>query len=286
MPIISLKNVSHTYSEGTPLSVSAIRNINLDIESGELVGIIGHTGSGKSTLVQHLNGLLKPTEGTVIIDGTDIWANKKKIRSVRFKVGLCFQYPEYQLFEETVFKDISFGPRNMGLSDEDIKKSVLRATEYVGLNKDLLNKSPFDLSGGEKRRVAIAGVMAMNPQILILDEPTAGLDPKGRKEILDMIVDYRKKTGSTVLLVSHSMEDVAGIASKILVMNKSEVVMYDSVENVFSRADELESMGLSVPQITRIFMQLKAKGIPVEIDVYTVKDGCKRLVSLLKGGNV
>lgn len=286
MPIISLKNVSHTYSEGTPLSVSAIRNINLDIESGELVGIIGHTGSGKSTLVQHLNGLLKPTEGSVIIDGTDIWANKKKIRSVRFKVGLCFQYPEYQLFEETVFKDISFGPRNMGLSDEDIKKSVLRATEYVGLNKDLLNKSPFDLSGGEKRRVAIAGVMAMNPQILILDEPTAGLDPKGRKEILDMIVDYRKKTGSTVLLVSHSMEDVAGIASKILVMNKSEVAMYDSVENVFSRADELESMGLSVPQITRIFMQLKAKGIPVESNVYTVKDGCKRLVSLLKGGNV
>ena len=286
MPIISLKNVSHTYSEGTPLSVSAIRNINLDIESGELVGIIGHTGSGKSTLVQHLNGLLKPTEGSVIIDGADIWANKKKIRSVRFKVGLCFQYPEYQLFEETVFKDISFGPRNMGLSDDDIKKSVLRATEYVGLNKDLLNKSPFDLSGGEKRRVAIAGVMAMNPQILILDEPTAGLDPKGRKEILDMIVDYRKKTGSTVLLVSHSMEDVAGIASKILVMNKSEVAMYDTVENVFSRADELESMGLSVPQITRIFMHLKAKGIPVESDVYTVKDGCKRLVSLLKGGNV
>lgn len=286
MPIISLKNVSHTYSEGTPLSVSAIRNINLDIESGELVGIIGHTGSGKSTLVQHLNGLLKPTEGTVLIDGADIWSNKKKIRSVRFKVGLCFQYPEYQLFEETVFKDISFGPRNMGLSDDDIKKSVLRATEYVGLNKDLLNKSPFDLSGGEKRRVAIAGVMAMNPQILILDEPTAGLDPKGRKEILDMIVDYRKKTGSTVLLVSHSMEDVAGIASKILVMNKSEVAMYDTVENVFSRADELESMGLSVPQITRIFMQLKAKGIPVESDVYTVKDGCKRLISLLKGGNV
>ncbi len=286
MPIISLKNVSHTYSEGTPLSVSAIRNINLDIESGELVGIIGHTGSGKSTLVQHLNGLLKPTEGTVVIDGTDIWANKKKIRSVRFKVGLCFQYPEYQLFEETVFKDISFGPRNMGLSDEDIKKSVLRAAEYVGLKKDLLYKSPFDLSGGEKRRVAIAGVMAMNPQILILDEPTAGLDPKGRKEILDMIVDYRKKTGSTVLLVSHSMEDVAGIASKILVMNKSKVAMYDTVENVFSRADELESMGLSVPQITRIFMQLKAKGIPVDSDVYTVKDGCKRLVSLLKGGEV
>lgn len=286
MSIISLKNVSHTYSEGTPLSVSAIRNINLDIESGELVGIIGHTGSGKSTLVQHLNGLLKPTEGTVEIDGENIWANKKKIRSIRFKVGLCFQYPEYQLFEETVYKDISFGPKNMGLSDDEIKRSVLRAAEYVGLKKELLDKSPFDLSGGEKRRVAIAGVMAMNPQILILDEPTAGLDPKGRKEILDMIVDYRKKTGSTVLLVSHSMEDVAGIASKILVMNKSKVAMYDTVENVFSRADELESMGLNVPQVTRIFMQLKAKGISVESNVYTVSDACKRLVSLMKGGNV
>ena len=193
MPIISLKNVSHTYSEGTPLSVSAIQNINLDIESGELVGIIGHTGSGKSTLVQHLNGLLKPTSGTVEIDGEDIWANKKNIRSVRFKVGLCFQYPEYQLFEETVYKDISFGPRNMGMSKEEIKLSVLRAAEYVGLKAELLGKSPFDLSGGEKRRAAIAGVMAMNPKILILDEPTAGLDPKGRQEILNMIVDYRRK---------------------------------------------------------------------------------------------
>ncbi|MBQ3498741.1 MAG: energy-coupling factor transporter ATPase [Clostridia bacterium] len=286
MPIISLKNVSHTYSQGTPLSVSAIENINLDIESGELVGIIGHTGSGKSTLVQHLNGLLKPTQGTVEIDGEDIWLNKKKIRSVRFKVGLCFQYPEYQLFEETVFKDISFGPKNMGLSKEEIKNSVLRAANYVGLKEELLNKSPFDLSGGEKRRVAIAGVMAMNPKILILDEPTAGLDPKGRKEILDMIVDYRKKTGSTVLLVSHSMEDVAGISSKILVMNKSKVAMYDTVDNVFSRAEELENMGLNVPQITRIFMKLKAKGVSVDSNVYTVNDGCKRLVSLMKGGNV
>ena len=286
MPIISLKNVSHTYSQGTPLSVSAIENINLDIESGELVGVIGHTGSGKSTLVQHLNGLLKPTQGTVEIDGEDIWLNKKKIRSVRFKVGLCFQYPEYQLFEETVFKDISFGPKNMGLSKEEIKNSVLRAANYVGLKEELLNKSPFDLSGGEKRRVAIAGVMAMNPKILILDEPTAGLDPKGRKEILDMIVDYRKKTGSTVLLVSHSMEDVAGIASKILVMNKSRVAMYDTVDNVFSRAEELESMGLNVPQITRIFMKLKSKGVPVDSNVYTVNDGCKRLVSLMRGGNV
>ncbi len=284
MPIISLKNVSHTYSEGTPLSVSAIQNINLDIESGELVGIIGHTGSGKSTLVQHLNGLLRPTAGTVEIDGEDIWANKKKIRSIRFKVGLCFQYPEYQLFEETVYKDISFGPRNMGMSDEEIDSSVLRAAEYVGLKKELLEKSPFDLSGGEKRRAAIAGVMAMNPKILILDEPTAGLDPKGRQEILDMIVDYRHKTGSTVLLVSHSMEDVAGVATKILVMNKSQVAMYDTVENVFSHADELEQMGLNVPQVTRIFMKLKAKGIDIATNVYSVADGCNRLVSLLKGG--
>ena len=286
MPIISLKNVSHTYSEGTPLSVSAIKNINLDIESGELVGIIGHTGSGKSTLVQHLNGLLKPTSGTVEIDGEDIWANKKNIRSVRFKVGLCFQYPEYQLFEETVYKDISFGPRNMGMSKEEIKLSVLRAAEYVGLKAELLGKSPFDLSGGEKRRAAIAGVMAMNPKILILDEPTAGLDPKGRQEILNMIVDYRRKTGSTVLLVSHSMEDIAGVATKILVMNKSQVAMYDTVENVFSRAEELEKMGLNVPQVTRVFMKLKAKGIDIATDIFTVTEGCNRLVTLMKGGRV
>ncbi|MBR6635480.1 MAG: energy-coupling factor transporter ATPase [Clostridia bacterium] len=285
MPIISLKNVTHTYSEGTPLSVSAIKNINLDIEAGELVGIIGHTGSGKSTLIQHLNGLLKPNEGTVEIDGENIWADKKKIRSVRFKVGLCFQYPEYQLFEETVYKDIAFGPKNMGMNDAQIKESVLRAAQYVGLKPELLNKSPFDLSGGEKRRAAIAGVMAMNPKILILDEPTAGLDPKGRQEILAMIKDYKKKTGSTVLLVSHSMEDVASVATKILVMNKGEVAMYDTVPNVFSRADELRKIGLNVPQITRIFIGLREKGLDVETDVYTVAEGCRRLLSLKKGGN-
>lgn len=284
MPIISLKNLTHTYGASTPLSVSAIENINLDIESGELVGIIGHTGSGKSTLVQHLNGLLKPTEGKIFIDGEDIWANKKKIRSVRFKVGLCFQYPEYQLFEETVYKDISFGPKNMGMSKEEIDLSVRRAADYVGLRHDLLNKSPFDLSGGEKRRAAIAGVMAMNPKILILDEPTAGLDPKGRREILDMIVDYKKKTGSTVLLVSHSMEDVASVATKILVMNKSKVAMYGTVDEVFSRAEELERINLDVPQITRIFLGLRKRGIDVGTDVYTVNEGCSRLLSLLNGG--
>lgn len=284
MPIISLKNVTHTYGAGTPLSVSAINDINLDIDSGELVGIIGHTGSGKSTLIQHLNGLLKPTQGSVFIDGEDIWENKKKIRNVRFKVGLCFQYPEYQLFEETVFKDIAFGPRNMGLSKEDIDKSVRKAAEYVGLKPELLEKSPFDLSGGEKRRAAIAGVMAMNPKILVLDEPTAGLDPEGRKDILDMIVDYKNKTGSTVLLVSHSMEDVASVATKILVMNKSKVAMYDTVENVFSRADELVSMGLDVPQITKIFLGIAQNGFDVSTDVYTVNEGCRRLLSLLNGG--
>lgn len=284
MPIISLKNVSHTYGEGTPLSVSAIENINLDIESGELVGIIGHTGSGKSTLIQHLNGLLKPTSGTVEVDGENIWADKKKIRSVRFKVGLCFQYPEYQLFEETVYKDIAFGPKNMGMNEKQVDESVRRAAQYVGLKPELLTKSPFDLSGGEKRRAAIAGVMAMNPKILILDEPTAGLDPKGRQEILNMLRAYKIQTGSTVLLVSHSMEDIAGIASKILVMNKSRVAMYDTVENVFSRAQELENMGLNVPQITRIFIGLKEKGIELDTDVYTVTEGSRRLLSLLKGG--
>lgn len=284
MPVISLRNVTHTYGEGLPISVSAIKDINLDIESGELVGIIGHTGSGKSTLVQHLNGLLKPTSGSVIIDGEDIWAKKGNIRQVRFKVGLCFQYPEYQLFEETVFKDIAFGPKNMGLSKEETEKSVLAAAKYVGLKPELLSKSPFDLSGGEKRRAAIAGVMAMNPKILILDEPTAGLDPKGRQEILSMIKHYQRTTGSTVLLVSHSMEDVASVATKILVMNKSRLAMYDSVENVFSRADELQKMGLTVPQITRIFIGLKEKGIDVETDVYTVKEGYRRLLSMLKGG--
>ncbi len=284
MPVISLRNVTHTYGEGLPISVSAIKDINLDIESGELVGIIGHTGSGKSTLVQHLNGLLKPTSGSVFIDGEDIWAKKGNIRQVRFKVGLCFQYPEYQLFEETVFKDIAFGPKNMGLSKEETEKSVLAAAKYVGLKPELLSKSPFDLSGGEKRRAAIAGVMAMNPKILILDEPTAGLDPKGRQEILSMIKHYQRTTGSTVLLVSHSMEDVASVATKILVMNKSRLAMYDSVENVFSRADELQKMGLTVPQITRIFIGLKEKGIDVETDVYTVKEGYRRLLSMLKGG--
>lgn len=286
MTVVSLENLTHTYGAGTPLSVDAVRNVSLDIEKGELVGVIGHTGSGKSTLIQHLNGLLKPTSGTVKVNGRDIWADKKKIRQVRFEVGLCFQYPEYQLFEETVYKDISFGPKNMGLSKEEIDKRVREAARFVHLAPELLERSPFDLSGGEKRRAAIAGVMAMEPGILILDEPTAGLDPKGRRDILDMIVDYRRETGSTVLLVTHSMEDIASVATKILVMNKGEAAMYDTVPGVFANADKLVGYGLDVPQITRIFLMLSEKWPQLGTDVYTVEEGCRRLLPLLKGGAV
>lgn len=286
MAVISLENLTHTYAAGTPLSVDAVKNVSLDIEKGELVGVIGHTGSGKSTLIQHLNGLLKPTSGKVMVNGRDIWADKKKIRQVRFEVGLCFQYPEYQLFEETVYKDVAFGPKNMGLSKEEIDKRVRDAARFVHLAPELLERSPFDLSGGEKRRAAIAGVMAMEPGILILDEPTAGLDPKGRRDILDMIVDYRRETGSTVLLVTHSMEDIASVATKILVMNKGEAVMYDTVPAVFANADKLVGYGLDVPQITRIFLMLGEKWPQLGTDVYTVDEGCRRLLPLLKGGAV
>ena len=269
MPVISLKGVTHYYNKGTPDATKALDNINIDIEQGELVGIIGHTGSGKSTLVQHLNGILKPDEGNVIIDGTDIWSNKKATREARFKVGLCFQYPEYQLFEETVYKDISFGPQNMKLSAEEINNRVIKAADYVGLKRELLDKSPFDLSGGEKRRAAIAGVIAMEPKVLILDEPTAGLDPRGRDKILQMIYDYRKDTGSTVLLVSHSMEDVAKLASKVLVMNNAEVEMYGTVDEVYKNSEALTKIGLNVPQVSKIFELLREKGIDLG-NAYTV----------------
>ena len=284
MPIIRLENVTHNYGDKTPLCVSAIKNINVAIEPGELVGIIGHTGSGKSTLVQHLNGLLAPTEGKVWIDGEDIWKNKKNIKNIRFKVGLCFQYPEYQLFEETVYQDIAFGPKNMKLSEEEIKQRVLEAADFVGLDRALLAKSPFDLSGGEKRRAAIAGVMAMKPKILVLDEPTAGLDPQGRDSILEMILHYKKVTGATVLLVTHSMEDVARVATMVLVMNRAQVVMYDTVKNVFAHSEELENMGLAVPQITRICRELNRRGLALEEGIYTVGDACAALLPLLKKG--
>lgn len=269
MPILSMQGVTHLYNEGMPSESKAIDNINLDIEEGELVGVIGHTGSGKSTLVQHFNGILKPNSGKVVVDGIDIWSDKKATREARFKVGLCFQYPEYQLFEETVYKDISFGPKNMKLPDEEIAKRVVSAATYVGLKKELLEKSPFDLSGGEKRRAAIAGVIAMQPKVLILDEPTAGLDPIGRDTILDMIKNYREKTGSTVLLVSHSMEDIAKIATKVAVMNNARLEMYGTVDEVYSHAERLREIGLNIPQISKVFEILKNNGHDFG-SVYTV----------------
>lgn len=282
MSVIRTENLTHIYNKGTPFQMAAIDNVNIEIEKGELVGIIGHTGSGKSTLIQHLNGLLKPESGKIYLDGEDIWADKSKIRNVRFKVGLCFQYPEYQLFEETVYKDIAFGPTNMGLDEDEINKRVREAANFVGLKEEHLEKSPFDLSGGEKRRAAIAGVMAMQPEVLIMDEPTAGLDPKGRDRILSMLKEYREETGSTVLLVSHSMEDVAKLATKVLVMNNSHAVMYGSVSEVYSRGKELSEMGLNVPQITRVFMGLKAKGFDVNNGIYTIDQGLKEIIRLKK----
>ena len=282
MSVIRTENLTHIYNKGTPFQMAAIDDVNIEIEKGELVGIIGHTGSGKSTLIQHLNGLLKPESGKIYLDGEDIWADKSKIRNVRFKVGLCFQYPEYQLFEETVYKDIAFGPTNMGLSEAEIDKRVREAANFVGLKSEYLEKSPFDLSGGEKRRAAIAGVMAMQPEVLIMDEPTAGLDPKGRDRILSILKEYREETGSTVLLVSHSMEDVAKLATKVLVMNDSHAVMYGSVSEVYSRGEELSEMGLNVPQITRVFMGLKAKGFNVNEGIYTVEQGLNEIIRLKK----
>ena len=282
MPILETKNLSYVYSDGTPFRVTAITNVNISIEKGEFVGIIGHTGSGKSTLVQHLNGLLTPSSGEVLLDGKNINESKITRRQARFKVGLCFQYPEYQLFESTVYKDISFGPKNMGLSEDEIDNRVKKAADFVGLKPDMLNKSPFDLSGGEKRRVAIAGVMAMEPEILILDEPSAGLDPRGRDMIAEMISSYRKTTGSTVIIVSHSMEDVAKSADKVLVMNKSEVEMFGTVNEVFSKVERLADIGLNVPQLTQIFLNLKHNGMAVRTDIYTIKNAEVELLRLLR----
>ena len=282
MPILETKNLSYVYSDGTPFRVTAINNVNISIEKGEFVGIIGHTGSGKSTLVQHLNGLLTPSSGEVLLDGKNINESKITRRQARFKVGLCFQYPEYQLFESTVYKDISFGPKNMGLSEDEINNRVKKAADFVGLKPDMLNKSPFDLSGGEKRRVAIAGDMAMEPEILILDEPSAGLDPRGRDMIAEMISSYRKTTGSTVIIVSHSMEDVAKSADKVLVMNKSEVEMFGTVNEVFSKVERLADIGLNVPQLTQIFLNLKHNGMAVRTDIYTIKNAEVELLRLLR----
>jgi energy-coupling factor transport system ATP-binding protein len=282
--ILKTEHLTYSYSTGTPFEVTAIEDINIEIEPGELVAVIGHTGSGKSTLIQHFNGLLKPQSGKVYVDGQDIWESKKTLRASRFAVGLCFQYPEYQLFEETVYKDIAFGPKNMKLSDEEIDRRVREAARFIGVTDDMLEKSPFDLSGGEKRRVAIAGVMAMEPKILILDEPTAGLDPRGRDTILGLIRNYREETGRTVMIVSHSMDDVAEIATKVLVINNARVAMYGTVPEIYARSEELVSMGLDIPQVTKIFLGLKENGIPVRTDVYTVEQARAQLRELREKG--
>lgn len=283
--VLETENLTYTYGAGTPFQTTALDNVSVGIEAGELLAIIGHTGSGKSTLIQHFNGILSPTAGRVLLDGKDIWSDKKNIRSVRFRVGLCFQYPEYQLFEETVYKDIAFGPRNMGLDNTEIDERVHEAAEYVGLKQMHLDASPFDLSGGEKRRAAIAGVIAMRPEILILDEPTAGLDPAGRDAILNLVKNYREQTGATVIVVSHSMEDVAKIATKVMVVHDAGVAMYGTVEEVFSRAEELVQMGLNVPQITQVFSRLNHLGYPVPKNIYTVEQGKRVLLDLLGRGD-
>lgn len=279
MATIQTKGLTYRYGIGTPFEKTAVDHVDLEIESGSFVGIIGHTGSGKSTLIQHLNGLLKPTEGSILLDGKDIWAEKAQMRQVRFRVGLVFQYPEYQIFEETVAKDIAFGPRNMGLAEEEVQARVKETAAIVGLSDDILEQSPFLLSGGQKRRVAIAGVMAMRPEVLILDEPTAGLDPRGREEILEEIKAYRRQTGATILLVSHSMEDVARHAQQILVMNAGKVFCYGTVENVFRRSQELQAIGLAVPQITRVCNALRAKEIPLTEDIFTVEQAKEQLIA-------
>ena len=282
-PILQVKDVSYIYSAGTPFEHRALENVSFSVERGEFIGIIGHTGSGKSTLMQHLNGLLKPTAGQILLDGKDIWSDKKLTRQSRFRVGLVFQYPEYQLFEETVYKDIAFGPKNMGLKPEEIDSRVREAAGFVGLTEAQLEVSPFDLSGGQKRRVAIAGVIAMEPEVLILDEPTAGLDPSGREEILRNIEAYRQAKNAAILMVSHSMDDVARLTDRLLVMCDSRLAMDDTPKAVFARAEELVEMGLSIPHITQVFLQLRKRGLDVE-PVYTV-DQAVTLLKQLKGGD-
>ena len=270
MPILETQELTYTYSQGTPFEKTAVDHVSLKIEEGELIGVMGYTGSGKSTLIQHFNGLLRPTSGKILLEGKDIWENKEKIRDVRFKVGLVFQYPEYQLFEETVYKDIAFGPKNMGLDAAEIKRRVYATAHDIGLSEELMERSPFELSGGQKRRVAIAGVMAMEPKVLILDEPTAGLDPAGRDKILGHIKAYHQRTGNTTLIVSHSMEDIASFADRILVMSKAKLFCFDETVKVFSRAEEIAQIGLDVPQITKVFMKLKKQGLDFGKEVYTV----------------
>ncbi len=285
MSILRTENLSLVYGKGTPFEKKAVNNVNIEINKGEVIGIIGHTGSGKSSLVQMLNGLFKPSEGTVYFKDIDIFKNPKELRNFRFNIGLVFQYPENQLFEETVAKDIAFGPKNMGLTDEEIEAKVKKAAYFAGLREELLDRSPFDLSGGEKRRAAIAGVIAMEPEVLILDEPTAGLDPVGKDVLLSQIEAYHKESGNTVLLVSHNMEDIARISDRVLVMNSSEALMFDTPESVFSRADELKAVGLRIPEITEITMKLRAAGVPLPSGILTVEDAFKEIIKLMGKGD-
>ena len=282
-PILEVSNLNYIYSVGTPFEHKALDNISFSVEPGEFIGIIGHTGSGKSTLMQQLNGLLKPTSGQVLLDGVDIWSDKNLTRQARFRVGLVFQYPEYQLFEETVYRDIAFGPKNMGLNEQEIDRRVREAAGFVGLSPEQLEVSPFDLSGGQKRRVAIAGVIAMEPEVLILDEPTAGLDPVGRAEILGNIEAYRRARNATIMMVSHSMEDVARLTDRLLVMNGSKLAMDGTPAEVFTHAEELVKMGLNIPQVTQVFLHLKKMGLDVA-NVYTIEQAVSEIKRLRGGG--
>ncbi len=284
-PIIEIQHLSHLYSAGTPFEQVALHDVNLQIGRGEFLGLIGHTGSGKSTLTQHMNGLLKPTEGKILFDGEDIWKDAAFTRQIRFRVGLVFQYPEHQLFEETVYKDIAFGPKNMGLNSDEIHARVLRAAGFVGISEAELEKSPFDLSGGQKRRAAIAGVIAMQPDVLILDEPTAGLDPAGRESILQNIRDYQASQNATVIMVSHSMEEIASNVDRLVVMNHGKAVMQGAPQEIFAHAQELTQMGLDVPQITRVFLRMKELGADVDTSVFTVEQARAQILARKRGGS-
>lgn len=284
MAFLEVKNLSHFYGQGTPFKTDAVHNVSFSAERGEIIGIIGHTGSGKSTLIQHLNGLLKADEGQVLIDGKDIWQNPKEINKIRFKVGMVFQYPEHQLFDETVYKDIAFGPTNKELSAEEVDKAVRYSASLVGIGEDFFEKSPLELSGGEMRRVAIAGVIAMRPEVLVLDEPTAGLDPQGRELLISRIIEYRDTTNATIFIVSHSMEDIARISDKVLVMNHGELVAFNKTDKVFSDSETLEKIGLNVPQVTKIMTKLKSKGINVSGDFLTVDGAIDSILALKNGG--
>ena len=284
MSCIEVKNLVHTYGKGTPFVTHAVNNVSFSVERGEIVGVIGHTGSGKSTIVQQLNGLIKPESGEILLDGKNIWTEYEKISEIRFKVGLVFQYPEYQLFEETVEKDIAFGPRNMGLSESEIAERVKYAAKLVGLDDEVLEKSPFDLSGGQKRRVAIAGIIAMRPEVLVLDEPTAGLDPAGRDLILERIKEYRDSTNAAVIIVSHSMEDMARTADKLLCMNLGNIEMFGSVKEVFSNAERLIEIGLDIPEITRVAIELNKRGFDIPKNIFTVDELHDAILDLKKRG--